>query len=92
VFGLIALLIAGTAAVLGYSFSRNFVRRRLAYVDAVQGSVAPLAAGAGAAVLAMPVAWILPLIGTGTALIFGTSVGMGVAKGAKDIRRRLRPG
>jgi uncharacterized membrane-anchored protein len=92
VFGLISLLLAGTAAVLGFSFSRNFVRRRLAYVDAAQSGSAPIVAGVAAAVAAMPVAWILPLIGSGTALVFGASVAMGVASGAKDIRRRLHPG
>jgi hypothetical protein len=92
VFGLITLLVASTAAVLGFSFSRNFVRRRLAYIDGVQSGAAPLLAGAGAAVAAMPVVWILPLVGGGTALLFGASVGMGFAAGAKDIRRRLSPG
>jgi len=91
-FALITLLLAGTAAVLGFSFARNFVRRRLAYVEAAQAAGAPLLAGAAAAIVAMPVAWILPLVGGGTAAIFGAAVGIGVAAGAKDIRRRLRPG
>lgn len=91
-FGLITLLVAGTAAVLGFSFSRNFVRRRLAYIDSVQSGVAPLLAGGAATIAALPVVWALPLIGGGTALLFGASVGAGVALGAKDIRRRLRPG
>jgi hypothetical protein len=89
---MIALLIAGAAAVVGYSFSRNFVRRRLAYVDSVQGAGAPLLAGAAAAVVSLPVAWVLPLIGTGTSMLFGAAVAMGVSAGARDIRRRLRPG
>jgi hypothetical protein len=92
VLGLITLLMAGAAAVLGFSFSRNFVRRRLTYVDTVQNSIVPLLAGAGAAVAAMPVVWILPLVGGGTAILFGAAVAMGVAAGAKDIRRRLSPG
>jgi hypothetical protein len=92
VLGLITLLLAGTAAVMGFSFSRNFVRRRLAYVDVTQSPAAPVLAGVGAIMVAAPVTWVLPLIGTGTAVLFGASVALGVASGAKDIRRRLRPG
>lgn len=90
--GLLTLLIAGAAAVLGFTTSRNFVRRRLTYVDAVQRPVLPVLAGTAAAVAALPVTWVLPLVGGGTALLFGTSVGLGISTGAKDIRRRLRPG
>ena len=39
--------------------------------------------------LAAPLVWILPIVGSGTALLFGVGVGAGVAAGAKDIRRRL---
>jgi hypothetical protein len=91
-FTLIALIVSGAAAVMGYSFSRNFVRRRLTYVEAVHGAAVPLLAGTAAAAAAMPVVWILPLIGGGTALLFGAAVAMGVSAGAKDIRRRLSPG
>jgi hypothetical protein len=89
---MIALIVSAAAAVMGYSFSRNFVRRRLKYVDVVHGGSAPLLAGVGAAVAALPVAWVLPLIGSGTAILFGAAVAMGVSAGAKDIRRRLSPG
>jgi hypothetical protein len=92
VLGLITLVLAGAAAVMGFSLSRNFVRRRLAYVDSAQSAAAPVLAGVGAVVLAAPVTWVLPLVGTGTALLFGASVAIGVAAGAKDVRRRLRPG
>jgi hypothetical protein len=40
-----------------------------------------------AAVVAIPLVAILPIVGVGTALFFGASVGLGVAAGAKDIRR-----
>jgi hypothetical protein len=45
-----------------------------------------VAAGVTAAVLAAPVVTILPLIGVGTALLFGAGVGTGVSMGAKDAR------
>jgi hypothetical protein len=34
----------------------------------------------------------VPLIGTGTALLFGLSVALGVSSGARDIRKRLGAG
>lgn len=90
--GLIALMVTVAATVVGYLQARNFVVRRLTYVDAVHRPGAALLAGIGAAVVAAPIAWIAPLIGTGTAILFGTGVGMGVAQGARELRRRLRPG
>lgn len=91
-FELIGLIATGAATAGGYIQSRGFVRRRLKYVDLVQRAGAPVLAGAAAAVVAAPVVAILPLVGTGTALLFGAGVGAGVAAGARDIRRRLRPG
>ncbi|HSJ07134.1 MAG TPA: hypothetical protein VK936_10545 [Longimicrobiales bacterium] len=80
------------AAGVGYVRSRSFVARRLRYVDAVQSPAAPLIAGAAAAVVAAPVVWILPVIGTGTALLFGAAVGVGTRAGIRQIRRGLLPG
>ena len=55
---------------------------------AVHTGAAPLLAGAAAALVAMPVAGILPLVGGGTALLFGAGVGAGVRAGSRDTRRR----
>ncbi len=90
----IAVIITIGASWFGFETARRFVRDRLRYVEAAQRPVAPLIAAAGAIVLATPVAWVLPLIGTGSALIFGMGVGMGVSAGARDIRRgtHLPPG
>ncbi|MBA2670529.1 MAG: hypothetical protein H0U67_09175, partial [Gemmatimonadetes bacterium] len=49
-------------------------------------------AGIGAAILATPLAWALPLIGSGTALLFGAGIGAGVAAGRRGIRQRLPAG
>ena len=83
------LLIALTfAAVLAaYAGSRRFVRERLRFVDAVQRRSAPLVAGAGALAAAALLALLLPFVGIGTAVSIGAAVAMGVAAGAKDIRR-----
>lgn len=87
---MLELLIIGIGAVAsigGYLKTRQFVRGRLRFVDAVQKPVAPIAAGAVAALAAGPIVWLLPLIGAGTALAFGIGVGAGVAHGARDVRR-----
>lgn len=84
---LIWLGITGAASLVGYVQSRRFVRQRLRFVDGVQKPVAPVVAGAVAAVVAAPVAWILPFVGTGAAVLFGLGVGIGTRQGAVDVRR-----
>jgi len=76
------LWLAVTAAALvgGYLLSRNFVRRRLRYVDAIQKPSAPLLAGVAAAAVVLPIA-ALPIITVGTAVAFGVGVASGVASG-----------
>lgn len=85
-FELIALAGSGAAAFFGYVKTRRFVRGRLRYVDNVQKPVAPVVVGTVAAVAAAPVAWVLPLIGAGAAVVFGVGVGLGTRAGARDIR------
>ena len=85
---MLTLAAAIAALAFGYIQTRGFVRRRLAYVDAVQGVAAPILAGAAAFVVALPVVGLLPLVGGGTALLFGAGVGAGVSAGARDTRRR----
>lgn len=90
--GLAGLTAAGTAAVVGYVQSRRFVSRRLRYVDAIQSPAAPFVAGAAAVVVAAPVVWALPIVGGGTALIFGIATAAGTRAGVKRIRGLLSPG
>lgn len=86
-FGLIALGATTAAVIIGYTQSRSFVRDRLRFVDAVvQSRWAPFLAALAACALAAPVVALLPLVGAGTALLFGASVGIGVAHGARDAR------
>lgn len=90
---MIELLILGAAVGgigAGYVRVRRFVRERLRFVDAVQRPLAPLAAGAVAALAAAPVAWLLPVVGGGTAVLFGAGVGLAVSHGARDVRRKQR--
>jgi len=89
VFFLLSFLVGTVLAMIGYAQARSFVTRRLRYVDAVHTAMAPLIAGVGAALIALPVVAFIPFIGAGTALSFGLAVGAGVAAGSREVRRRL---
>ena len=87
---IIALTISAVAAGVGFYQAKEFVLRRLRYVDAVLSPAAPIIAAVGASLLALP-ATILPLISAATVISFGVSVGFGVAAGAREIKHRLPP-
>jgi hypothetical protein len=76
-------------AILAYAQAKNFVTRRLRYVDAVQSALAPIVAGVVVAVIALPLVAILPLVGVGTALSLGLAVGAGVKAGAREVKHKL---
>lgn len=76
------LFLAAGALAAGFILTRDFVRRRLRYVDIVRKPSAPVVAGAVATAALLPVA-ALPLITMGTALAFGVGVAGGVASGRK---------
>jgi hypothetical protein len=86
---LLSFLASTVLALVGYSQARAFVTGRLRYVDAIHSAFAPIIAGLGAALLALPLVAIVPFVGAGTALSFGLSVGFGVAAGSRDVRRRI---
>ena len=73
---MVELIILGAAASIGIGYVkvRRFVRERLRFVDAVQEPAAPFAVGAVAALAAAPLVWLLPVVGAGTALVFGTGL------------------
>ena len=79
---MLGLLIAAAALGGGFVATRNFVRRRLRFVDAVRKPAAPLVAGLAATALALPVA-LLPLVTVWTAAAFGVGVAGGVASGRR---------
>ena len=85
---LIWLGVTVASAGFGFFYARDFVRRRLTFVDAAQRPLAPVIAGVAAALIAAPIVWILPLTAP-VAVIFGVSVGAGVAAGGRANRRRL---
>ena len=93
---MLQLLIVLGAGAIGFILARNFVRRRLRFVDAVRSRVAPLIAGTAAMLLAWPAA-LLPYVTLTTAIVFGIGIGLGTASGARALtydeqgRRRLTP-
>ena len=89
---LATLAVAGGSSLIGSWQARQFTQNKLRYVDAVHKASVPVLAGVAAVAIATPVVWILPLVGGGTALLFGGSVAMGVAAGARNIRKRLSAG
>ena len=82
---MIGLLVGAAALVGGFLITRDFVRRRLRFVDAIHKSAAPLVAGVGATIVALPVA-ALPIFSIGTAVAFGLGVAGGVASGRRNLR------
>jgi len=91
-FTMISMAIAIAVAVIGYVQAKSFTQSKLRFVDAVHHFAAPLLAGLAALLIATPVVWLLPLIGKGTAILFGLGVGAGVSSGARDIRKRIGSG
>jgi uncharacterized membrane protein YdcZ (DUF606 family) len=82
----LALLLTAAIGITGYVLARNFVRRRLRFVDAVQSPWAPWIAGAAGAILFSPLT-LLPWLGAATAAVFGLGIGFGTASGARAVRR-----
>jgi hypothetical protein len=82
---MIELLLAGGAAYAGYKYTKKFVIRKLRFVPKARKKAAPWVAGAGAALLVVPLAAALPLIGGLTAAAFGAGVFGGVKAGDKEI-------
>jgi len=92
VFEFIAFVGSAAATVVGYVQARAFTTEKLRYVDAVHRMSIPILAGVGAACVAAPVVWLLPIVWTGTAVLFGAGVATGVASGAREIRKRIGAG
>ena len=93
---MLQIIITLAAGALGFILARNFVFRRLRFVDAVHSPMAPIVAGIVSAVVAWP-AVLLPLVTLPTAVVFGIGTGLGTASGARGLRnhegdhRRLTP-
>jgi hypothetical protein len=91
---LLWVAIAGGAGIFGYIKAKQFTMNKLRYVDAIHKAITPIAAGLAAALIGIPIAWLVPFhLVTGlTVMLFGGSVALGVAAGARDVRRRIGAG
>jgi hypothetical protein len=83
---MLQLLVTLAAGLVGYILARNFVRRRLRFVDAVHSPFAPVVAGSAAALIAWP-AVLLPFVTLATAIVFGIGTGLGTAIGSRTLKR-----
>lgn len=83
----VMLAAAGAGLLTSYVKVRSFVRGRLRFVDAAKKPATPVLAGLAAALVAAPVVAVLPVLGAGTAILFGVSVGAGVRSGARETKR-----
>jgi hypothetical protein len=86
---LIGFAATASAVVVGFGATKAFVTERLRYVEAVHKGSAALKAGGAALLVAVPVVWLLPIIGAPTAIFFAASVFAGVRSGSRAIRKRL---
>jgi hypothetical protein len=82
------LIVLG-AAVVAYVQVRRFVRERLRFVDGIQRRGLPFAAGVATTLAMFPVVWLLPGVGGGMAILIGGAIGLGVSRGARDVRASL---
>lgn len=89
ILGIISLGATAASGIAGYVGSKDFAQKKLRFVDAAHSPAAPWVAGGVAALVAVPVVAVLPLVGLGTAIIFGASVGLGVKSAQRD--RHLLP-
>lgn len=81
------LFLAAAGAGMGISYVkvRDFVRSRLRFVDAAQRRSAPWLAGVATTLALSPIVAVLPVLGAGTAIVFGVVVGTAVRKGQREV-------
>lgn len=84
--GLAMLAMTAVAAVGGFMFARDFVRRRLRFVDAVHSPFFPAIIGVIAFLVASPVA-LLPFVGLGIPAVFAIGSALGTVSGVRAIGR-----
>lgn len=82
------LFLAAAGAGMGISYMkvRDFVKERLRFVDSAQRRSTPWLAGIGATLALSPVVAFLPVLGAGTAIVFGLVVGTAVRNGQREVR------
>lgn len=86
-FQFISLLLTLSVVYWGYTTARRFVRDRLRFVEGARKPHIPFVVTFAILAVTIPVAWLLPFVGVGSALALGLGVGVGVAAGGRDLRR-----
>lgn len=86
-FDLFYLAVTVVAAGAGYFLTRDFVARRLRFVDAVRSPLAPFVVAGVVALVVWPFA-LLPFVTPITAALTAICAGLGTASGVKAIRRQ----
>ncbi len=81
----IAIIVA--AGIGGYVLTRDYVRRRLRFVDAVRAPWVPWVVGIVVVTLTAPIVWLLPLVTKAAAIFLGVGTGIGTASGVKALKR-----
>ena len=85
---LLSFLASTVLAIVGYRAGPRVRHGRLRYVDAVHSALAPIIAGVGAALLALPLVAILPFVGRRYGALLRH---LGRSRGARRLARRPRP-
>jgi len=80
---IVGLALGAAALAGGYLPTKDFVKRKLRFVDVAQKPAVPVIAGVAAAAVAWPIAVFLPLITGVTAVAFGVGVGAGWRSGQR---------
>ncbi len=85
--GVIGLVVTVVAATFMFETARQFVRRKLRFVDGVYNPLVPWAAAGAALLIATPVVWLLPVVGAGTGMAVAAATGLGTASGVRALKR-----
>lgn len=85
--GFLTFAVTMVVGIGSFTIAREFVRQRLRFVDAAKHPALPWVAGGVVLLAASPVAWLLPLIGGGTAAVAGVAAGFGTNSGVKALKR-----
>lgn len=83
--GTLTAILMFVAGIAGFVAAKGFVSRRLRFVDAIKSPLAPILAAGGAFLVAWPIAALVPLVTTVTALIFSAGVGFGTVSGVRAV-------
>ena len=86
-FSLIGFVVTVGAGIFAFGVAREFVRKRLRFVDGVRNPLVPWGIWLGATILLWPIVMILPLLHASTAILVGGATALGTSSGVKALKR-----